>query len=334
MKANYGAQFIKMTDITYDASQAVLQADEDGLQVAIIRWNDQSTPDYAVETIYSPLQVDRIYLPALPSDGSVIRGVGELTEEKEMTVVSTEGGEEDKAVYDTDIWILDLTDRPIGQQLRVITWLDRHFADADGTAAPDDPWIAVVPAELVPEPTVSAFTSTACTGSYTFAFPSSLLEYLFNQDVLSNTMYPGEACPEGDSGVEEDCEPAELIDPCGTPSGVVTDCSNDWDRDGIMDSEEPVPTSFYEQALAWGCTMEGAAPDASRFSVAWLDADELDSNTTPSKDIAAGAGGASGESGEEGFVDITLEGGRQYAIVIGSANGDIGPYEFSVREVF
>ncbi len=319
MKDNYASQIIKLTGINYDQATAQIQAEDAGLAVAVVRWFDPINPDYSIENIYSPTDVNRISLPHLPVDGGIIRGVGELSAPGSTTTVGEEG-EEEGIVMDTDQWLLDLTDRAIGQEVHVVAWIDRHFADSSGSPSPDDPWIAVAPAELVPAPTVYDTKASACTGTGSaldFGFPTSLLSYLYLQKILSSEMY-------SDSLIE---------DYCGEKQADPTDCSNDWDQDGVLDTEEPEPASFYEQVVVEQCTFNGGNLPSQVYSTDWLDIDELDEDDTPSANIAIGAGGHSGATGEEGYVELVVEGGKQYVIVIGSATGDTGVYEFSVREV-
>lgn len=319
MDKNYASQFIKLTGINYDRAEALVQANDPGVLAAVIRWNDPVTPDYTIESVYSPTDVNRIALPALPMDGSIIRGVGELSPSGSTDSVSSEG-KTSETVDDTDQWVLDLSDRPPGQEVHVIVWLDRHFADTDGNSCPSDPWIAVAPVEDLPAPTVYDTVDSACTAggnSLAFGFPTSLLSYLYAQDILSSTMYPAK----------------DMIEVCGVPATGATDCTNDWDQDGVLDEDEPLPTSFYEQVLVQECKNNGGTLPTTTYSASWLDVDELDEDSDVTSNIADGAGGKSGATGEEGYVEAILQGGRQYAVVVGSGSGDTGPYEISLREV-
>jgi hypothetical protein len=63
-----------------------------------------------------------------------------------------------------------------------------------------------------------------------------------------------------------------------------------------------------------------------------MDIDELDDNETATASYTYNAGGRSGPDGEEGFVMKTLEGGREYLIIVGAAANDLGTYELTVRE--
>lgn len=318
---NYAAQIIKLTGINYDQATTLIQAQESGLVASVIRWNDPINPEYSIENIFSPTDVNHIPLPALPASGAIIRGVGELSGSGVADKVSDEGIEE-ATVFDTDQWLLDLTDRAIGEEIDVAIWMDRHFEDTEGTPCPEDPWIAVVPVEDLPAPTVYDVRSSECVGGGTplpFQFPTSVLTYLYYQQFLPTAMY-GE----------------DLEDYCGTApedSGLILDCSNDWDGDGVIDADEPAPQSLYEQIRVTQCAANGNVEPADPYSSDWMDIDELDEDDDPTATISIGAGGRSGAEGEEAYVEVTLEGGRQYVIVVGAGSGDTGPYEISMRQV-
>jgi hypothetical protein len=222
-------------------------------------------------------------------------------------------------VEDTDRWLLDLSDRSSTETVEVAVWLDRQFATTGGDMGPEDPWIAIAPRELVPEPTVDGTLRGSCSGGADFAFPGSLLEHLTAQLFLSSTMY-------------EESDPD--FDPCGVAAGYETTCAEDWDRDGVLDTDEPQPASFFTQTRVMECTQNGnVAPSEWVYDTTWLDWDELDEDEEPTVDFAANVGGYSGTEGEEAFVRVSLQGGREYLVVVGANANGTGTYELSVRQL-
>lgn len=317
---NYAAQAVRLTGINYDSALARLQGTGPGLLGAVVRWNDPGESDLSIENSYSALETNAIALPDLPEDGSVVHGVGQISGSWATDSIDAEGGTESTDIEDTDRWLLDLTDRAGSDTVNVAVWLDRRFASTDGSMGPDDPWIAVAPIELVPEPTVDGTSrGDTCDGGEEFAYPGSLLAHLTAQLFLSSTMYDGE---------EDD------FDACGEQATEATTCDLDWDRDGVLDEDEPVPTTFLAQTRVMECTQNGnVPPEAWTHGTDWLDVDEQDEDDLPSIDYAASAGGRSGVTGEEAYIEIALEGGREYLIVVGANSGGTGTYELSVRQV-
>jgi hypothetical protein len=320
MDADYTGQVVRLTGITYDDALVQLQYSGSDIAGAIVRWNDPSTTDFSVETIFSSTDSNAIALPALPADGSQIHGVGQISEATPVDSIALDGTSESTDIPDTDRWLLDLTDRPATETVPVMVWLDRHFADTSGTMGPDDPWVAVVPIDLVPAPTVEGTQGTSCVGGTEFYYPTSLLAHLTSQLYLSSTMY--------DSTTSD-------FDPCGDQSPTPTTCDEDWDRDGVLDADEPEPQNFFDQTRVMECTGNGNVPPASWvYDTTWLDMDELDDDDMPTVSYSQNAGGHAGKGtdGEEGFVSVDLQGGQQYLIVVGANANGTGTYELSVRE--
>jgi hypothetical protein len=184
---------------------------------------------------------------------------------------------------------------------------------------PDDPWIAVAPRMLVPEPTVEGTNSATCPDGIDFSYPTDLLEYLTAQVFLSSTMQ---------DGTEDD------LDACGDQSATATTCDLDWDRDGVLDSDEPQPGTFLAQARVMECTLNGNVPmGESGYGTEWLDSDELDEDELPTYDYLRNTGGSSGDEGEEAYAEVRLRGGYEYLVVVGANSGGTGTYELSVRVV-
>lgn len=320
--ADYAAQVTRLTGIPYDATTLVIDAPAPGIIGEVVRWTDPETQDWAVENVYSPTESTEIPLPELAADGSTIHGLGQLYDTRTIDVVDELGDTTSAEVYDTDLWLLDLSSRTTGEIVDVTVWLDRQFLDDGGASAPENPWIAVAPVEWVPQPTsISTYRdTTSCPDSVGFTYPTSLITYLYTQEVLSPQMYS-----EG-----------EEFAACGTGSGEGSlTCDADWDNDGVSDADEPTPDTFYTQVLAAQCDYYGNAlpDDVDPYSVTWMDAEEQDGDD---EDATLGysdaTGGQAGDGGEEGYVHVSLTGGEQYFIVVGAAGGSEGTYEISVKQ--
>ncbi len=318
MLENYSAEIIRLTGIPYDEAVVQIQVQSGDVLGTIIRWNDPVPRDYAIENVFSPTDANSVELPLLPADGTAIHGVGDLTAVGSVDVVTSNDDDGSPAdVPDTDRWLLDLTDRAPTEDVHLAIWLKRHFASSDGEVGPQDPWVAIAPLDIVPEPTVGGVERGSCTGGIDFAYPGTILEYLYYQIFLSSTMYSGS-------------ETAEAS--CGAQSLTATTCDDDWDRDGVLDADEPNPDTFYGQALVLQCTINGNVMPADIYDPDWLDADELDEDEDFSKDYVQNLGGRSGEDAEEGFIEPTVPGGVRYLIVVGASTGT-GNYELVVRQV-
>ncbi len=314
--ANYATQVVRLVGPTFDTTALQIQAAEEGLIGAVVRWNDPTTADWAIEDSFSATDANAMTLPMLPSDGSTVHGIGRITLPGSTYVVTAEG-EESLDVADTDRWRLDLRDRPSSETVTVTAWLERRYSDMSGGMELADPWLAIVPEDVVPLPTVDGTTSGACADGEAFAYPTSVLEYLYSQVFLASALY---------DGTEAD------LDACGVSSGSTT-CDADWDRDGVLDADEPLPTSFLGQVRVMECTANGnVAPSTWSVTTDNLDIDELDDDSEPTYSFLQNTGGRAGEEGEEGYVQVDLQGGRTYLVVVGASSGD-GTYELSVRQL-
>jgi len=329
----YGSHFVRMTRIEYDAAAVELQSsiateggddeDPEGIFGALIRWVDSPDLDNAVDDIYSPLDVNATALPDLPSDGSEIYAFGEISSLVNTQVVTAEGDISTGGVEDTDRYLLDLTDRTSNELVQVAIWLDRRFATTAGQVGPEDPWVAIVPEDDLPSPTVNDFTSDTCpTSESTWAYPNSVLEHLFTQVFLSSTLYD-----DGDFELV-DGDGAEV---CGTWTGGLA-CEDDWDRDGVANADEPQPTTFVQQVLVEQCQDNSGALPAETIDDSWVDADSVDEDDLPSYSVVYNVGGRSGEDGEEALLVTTVYGGERYVVVVGG-NGDVGAYELSLKQL-
>lgn len=328
---NYGGQVIRLADIPYDVAAVRIDSPDSGYLGVVVRTEDPVERDFVVENIYSSLAANSMPLPSLPSDGRRLIGLGELQPDGATLRVLTEGDTEVGVVYDTDRWLLDLSDRPLDERLRVAIHLERRFQDAAGTESPADPWVAVLERSLVPTPTVEGTKRGTCPeGGASFAYPASVLDYLYSQIFLSGVALSGEI---GEEEEAVDTGTAEgAFDPCGELAEVPTTCADDWDLDGVLDVDEPRPASFLEQVQVMQCTLNGGSIRAGDLlGPEIFDLDERDEDEESSYDRARNLGGRYAADGEEAYLEADLIGGRQYVIVVG-AGTEIGPYELRVQQ--
>ena len=334
MVGGYASSVVRLKAIPYDGATLNVAPSGESFLGAVIRWNDPTNEDVAVEEIYSSSVTNSVPLPALPEDGTPIYGVGEIGGVWQIASYDPDELRSDMDFYDTDRWTIDLSDRPLGSNVRVHIWLDRHYENADGDIAPFDPWLAVVPIAYVPTPNETVTTRASCPDAdgINFAYPTSIIEYLYYQQVLAHGPVSSAVIDMGSgTGKKKTLD----FDPCGLPpedTGAVLDCSNDWDRDGVADADEPLPGTFYQQVLVEMCSHDPGLIDSDVWDVSWFDADTLDVDENPSKDLILNTGGAAHDSGEEAFLDVTLEGGQTYLLIV-SGGTDQGVYEFTMREI-
>ena len=317
----------------------------------MIRWNDLTGPNTAVEDIFSSTDANSLSLPSLPADGAPIYAVGSILPPGATTLVGADGSTDAEVVYDTDRWVLDLSDRAAGQPVTVAVQLDRHYDDTSGDMGLYDPWIAVVQKNLVPTPTVSGTSSSSCAEGPTFGYPASLLTYLHSQVFLSAYSYveQDEEEPSNPSEFEEEDDTGDggggggggdAWNPCGPAQeggSAATTCATDWDRDGVLNQNEPRPESFVQQVQVMQCTLAGGDFDAvvaggGFFGTELIDQDETDEDDIPFVDRARNLGGRTGEEDEEAYIELDLIGGQEYVIVVGVLT-DQGVYEFSVTDI-
>lgn len=311
---NYAAQVVRLVGLPYAGTALQIQASDDGFAGAVVRWNDPASTDVAVEDVFSATDANNMELSPIPVGDAPIYAVGELTDPAKVVMVSADGEEETVDVYDTDRWLIDLSERG-GEDVTLAIWLDRRFDDS-GDSTPDDPWLAVVPSSFVPTPTVDGTSSGTCDTGAVFGYPASILEYLYYQVFLSTEPYSDD----------------DEFDACGTPSGATTTCDEDWDFDGVLDDDEPQPGSLLEQVWVMQCTLAGG--DSTAFDPLgsdYIDVDSTDDDEDPYVDMAQNLGGLSGSSGEEAYLEVTLDGGGTYVLVVGSSGGGTGSYEVTLQ---
>ncbi len=339
MQGGYTASIVRVTEIPYDETSLNIQFGVDSMTGAVIRWNDPLFDDIAVEQSYSSSTTNAIQLPSIPDDGTPIYGVGRIGDSWEIATYDADGILTDSEFYDTDRWHIDLTDRAMGSSVRLHIWLDRHYENAGGDIAPYDPWLAVAPTAWVPTPNETETVRDRCTHAdgIDFEYPTSVLQYLYYQEILSYDPIAEQTAESeetsGEDGDEE--EDKDGFDACGsapTETGIELSCENDWDSDGVMDGDEPAPETFYEQVLVKMCSLDADLLDQEIWDEGWFDRDTIDEDENASADMIENTGGSADDSGEEAWLEIVLEGGESYLLVV-SGGTDSGDYEFTVREI-
>ncbi|MCB9763148.1 MAG: hypothetical protein H6739_25450 [Alphaproteobacteria bacterium] len=326
----YGAHTVRLTRLEYEAAaleiQSNVNSDDGGFFGAVVRWIDPTRIDNAVDDIYSPLDVNAVVLPSLPSDGSEIYAFGDIGPNATTRVLA--GAEEEESettgasVADTDRWLLDLTDRATNQVIQVAIWLDRKFINTSGQVGPENPWIAIVEEDDLPTPTVASTNSRTCsTSTNDWEYPNLMIDYVFDQVFLLTTPFESATGDELDSG----------FDPCGVYVGPL-DCADDWDRDGVPDTDEPSPTNFVQQVLVEQCQDNGGTLPSDYYTTDWIDIDSVDEDDLPSFSVVYNVGGQSGEAGEEALLVVTLLGGNRYIVVVSGGEQE-GPYELSFKQL-
>ncbi len=334
--ANYGAQVVRLADIEYDAAALNLQGGE--FAGSVIRWNDPEGEDIATDAVYSSLDTSAVSLPALPEDGSPVYAIGEL-HDGTFAIYTVSGGESTvQDVYDTDRWLLDLSGYALGDNIDLVIWLDRHYEDTNGNIAPYDPWFALAPVDWVPTAIAQDPSRALCPadGADEFSYPESLLEHLFYQEVLSYEPLGEEYGGSGGNTKKKkklDTGTATSsgdFDPCGEESEEETSCVDDYDLDGVPDADEPIPENFMEQVLVRQCTLDKDLLSEEPYSADWFDADTTDDDESPTMDRIGNTGGMADSSGEEAYMEVRLEGGYQYLLVVGGGT-DSGTYEITIQ---
>lgn len=327
----YGAQVVRLTGIPYDVGALEVQASNFGYKVAVVRWSDPTTVDWVKEASFSSAAAESTALPELPADGSAVFGIGEIKSPASTTIVTAGEDVDDTVgkVYDTDRWLIDLSAYSLSDSVRVSVHLDRHYDGLDGEVGLEDPWLALVPEAWVPTPTVSDTRRATCSGGGDdFAYPSSILEHLYYQVFLSPTPLDSATT---DAEADTGADPTASFDPCGIASDEPTDCSTDWDSDGVLDEDEPQPGTFLQQVQVEQCTLAGG--DLSAFVLAGsnvFDNDERDDDEESYYDRAHNLGGRTSASGEEAYIDKNLQGGQRYLLIVGGGE-DLGTYELTAK---
>ncbi len=310
---DYGVQVVRLMGVNLD--EVELEIDRSGsLSGAVVRWND-GEPDFQVERVFSALdQANVVPLPELPEDGRAVFALGEISEDFSTRIIE-DGDATGADVSDTDRWLLDLSGRPTGQVVPVAIQLDRRFENSSGDEAPFDPWIAIVPVDVVPEVKPAEWDSTLCASSTeSWSFPNSVVPHLYYQLFTSSTAWTEEEAVEGT---------------CPTTAAPAA-CGVDYDQDGVLDADEAQPESFLDQVWQMQCAQ--GVPEADLIDLSIFDLDEQDEDDDFAYSMRYNLGGASGQSGEEALLAATLLGGQAYMVVV-SGGGDEGSYELQVQQV-
>ena len=192
---NYGAQVVRLVDIPYDTASLVVDGNESNYTGVVVRWSDPGEADYVIEDVFSSTSSATVELPRLNTDGDPIYGLGIIGSPGATFVVDeTESDGDDTAapefesgdIYDTDKYLLDLSGFSPADVYRVAVEFSRHYANADGDIGPSDPWVAIVPREYIPLPTVDGTNSDSCPErNPAFQYPESILDHLFWQVYLA-----------------------------------------------------------------------------------------------------------------------------------------------------
>ena len=190
-----------------------------------------------------------------------------------------------------------------GATVRIVAWLDYRYEDVR-TVGLSDPWLAMVPRAYVPVPTVNGTQSGSCADGVTFGYPFLLLEHLYSQVLLSPLSY--DEAEMFSLEVEDTAGATDVFDPCGTQEEIVTTCDEDWDRDGVLDVNEPEPSTFLGQMQVMQCNFL-VGNDPSGFEPVGtevLDQDQTDDDDVVSLDRKLNLGGVSVEEEEGAYLDL------------------------------
>lgn len=335
IKEGYSAQIVRLVDIPFSQTELIVRASDPGYFMAVIRADDPLFLNFAKDVLYAPSDANSIQMPILPANGDQIYAIGEISGTGLTISVDPDESEVQKEVSDTDRYRISLSNFAPGQPVNVAIWLDYLYSSLTGEVGLTDPWIAVVPESYLPIPTVSGTQSGACVDGISFGYPYRLLEHLYYQVLLAPEPFTSSdllvGAPEID--VDTGSSSSEVFDPCGLSSGDDTTCEDDWDRDGVLDEDEPKPETFMQQVQVMQCTIAGG--DISSFTpvgLEILDEDEADEDDLSSYDRILNIGGASASEKEGAYLTATLLGGQEYIIVVGSSSGN-GPYELTVKRL-
>ena len=254
-----------------------------------------------------------------------------------------DSGEEEEPseleVADTDRFRFTLDN----QQL-VGIWVDRRVSQLSGIAELQDPFLAVMPVEDVPDAfdySLWGFgpSTGPCFDPALYTYPVIMPGWLGPQANL---------IPDPTAGPQSNFEILASV----PGSDVETfECLHDHDQDGIADVDESAPENLAQQIIlrqaenlamnpAWyENTFDILAPPADALDVTgpffgpqFID---IDSNESPDDGFATSVrqhniGGRQIEEGEEAVWFGYLPAG-EYMIIVGDASGSEGPYDLSLR---
>ncbi len=311
----------------------VIQSTGPALQGAVVRLADESPSDlltsveqvgWAVDTALEDLG-----LVAAATPRRVVANLDPPT-----TVGSSTPGSDDIPVADVDRFLFSLdAAATVGVQLH------RRYLDRGLAFTLDDPFVAVVPRGDLPDahdPDMWGFgpATGPCGDPALIAYPNVMPDWLAAQAILLP-------------------DPVAVEAPF-TASGAVPGsdeslgCGVDQDADGVPDTAEEAPANLIEQVALRQAQNLATDPDhylgtfdtladprdvtAPFFDAGFVD---IDSNEAPDDDRAArvlalGIGGRSTNAAEDAVWIGELPAG-EYVVVVGDADGGVGPYDLEVR---
>ncbi len=363
----HGAAAILVSGLTQPMNFLLIETSSEHLLGMVIRLNDyhpypdigQPSIPVTVENDASAAFTTSIDLGILDPAGSERRVIGGISPGVTVTLTPVEpapaaGDDDDATPPATDdddvepeevtIADVDLYHLHLDSTQRIGVWVDRRYSDAQGGASMTDPFIAVAPADDVPNVADYAQWNFGpspadgpCPDASLYQWPNTIPPWisaqghLLPQPVLAEDY---EILVAGDG----DWAPGEL------------ECLYDHDQDGIPDEAEPVPATLAEQILQRQAehlvldpTYYQASPgfgdppwffptDRPWFGASFID---YDSNEDPDDDLASfngsyGIGGRNLAEGEEAVWQGLLPAG-DYTIIVGDGSEGTGPYDMSVR---
>ena len=236
-------------------------------------------------------------------------------------------------VLDTDRYRFSLAAAGV-----VAVSLNRRYVDLDEGVELDDPFLAVAPAEDVPDAGDGAMwgfgpATGPCGDPSLIDYPAVMPDWLAAQANLVAATPPDAPYT------------ALAAVPGSDPSWG---CALDQDADGILDVDEPSPTTLIHQIVQRQAEHLAADPDhyvggfdalpepldvsEPFFGPEFVDFDSRESvgDGEPTRIPALGLGGRSTAFGEDAVWAGTLPAG-EYVIVVGAADGGTGPYDLEVR---
>jgi hypothetical protein len=295
---------------------------------------DPHDPKLILEDVDGPLLTSTRAVPTLALNGEESTIIGEFDEAEEVDVFQNDGQVLPVLIPDTDRYGFSLT-----EATHIGVWVDRRITDFGGAVDVVDPFIAVALASDVPDALdFSSWnfgpTTGPCADPGLFAYPQHMPVWIAAQANLSIIPEVGSA-PLG---------PVSAANPAN--------CALDHDQDGILDVDEYHPARLSEQiryrqaihidanpnfyAGTFDTLPNPLAVDAPFFGADFID---VDSNEAEDPfDVYAASfprwniGGRSMEVGEDAVWQGVLPAG-DYVIIVGDAEGSVGPYSLSVRAI-
>ena len=306
----------------------------------------------ALEDIDGALITTARALGDIPVDGAETRVIGRIDPAEATNVAVSPPPDVPGTPLTLVPGLVDDTDR-YGFSLSAVTTLgvmvDRRYSDLFGGAALADPFIAVVPADDLPDAWdysmwgMGPYPSDGpCWDATLFDYPTVMPDFIAAQANLA-----------ADPSVDWSWQPVLWWEPsAATDPEPPLECAIDLDQDDVPDALEAFPATLHAQVMQRQA--ENLALDSDFYSQPWslmagfeavdlgqpwwgADFIDADSNEVPDDDFvtsypALALGGRAVEGGEEAVWTGTLPPG-DYVLVVGGAGGSTGPYDLSVRAV-